>query len=225
MATGCSGHDRRLIPGSNRMPPHYRDRLRFFAQWLRNPRQVAAIAPSGAELASAILSELPEGTRRVIELGGGTGAITRALLASGIHAENLLVLELNAALQAQLARELAGVRVVLGDAAELPRLAHASGYLDDGPADAVVSGLGLLAMERAAQARILRAAFECLRDDGVFVQFTYGPVSPIGDELRDELGLVARHGAFVLRNVPPATVWVYRRSRARSIKPRRTRTL
>ena len=202
------------------MPPHYRDRLRFLAQWLRNPRQLASITPSGAELAGAILEELPEGTRRVIELGGGTGAITRALLASGIRDSELLVLELNTDLQAQLARDFPRSTVLLGDAADLPRLARESGYLGAGPADAVVSGLGLLAMERETQARILRAAFECLRPDGAFLQFTYGPMSPVRDELRDELGLVGRHGAFVLRNVPPATVWTYRRSRARAIKPR-----
>lgn len=202
------------------MPPHYRDRLRFFAQWLRNPRQTAAITPSGTELVAEILAELPQGTRRVIELGGGTGAITRALLASGIDDASLLVLELNAALHAQLVHDFPRACVLSGDAAELPRLAREAGYLDAGPAEAVVSGLGLLAMERETQARILRAAFDCLHVDGVFVQFTYGPMSPVGDELRDELGLVARHGAFVLRNVPPATVWVYRRSRARAIKPR-----
>ncbi|MFT3896582.1 MAG: methyltransferase domain-containing protein [Thermomonas sp.] len=202
------------------MPPHYRDRLRFFAQWLRNPRRTAAVAPSGAELVAAILAELPDGARRVIELGGGTGVVTRALLASGIPDADLLVVELNAALQVQLSAQFPKARVVLGDAAELPRLARESGYLDAGPADAIVSGLGLLSMEREAQARILRAAFECLRPDGALVQFTYGPLSPVRDELRDELGLIARHGAFVLRNVPPATVWVYRRNRARSIKPR-----
>lgn len=202
------------------MPPHYRDRLRFFAQWLRNPRQTAAIAPSGADLVAAVLAEMPRDARRVIELGGGSGAITRALLASGIADADLLVLELNAALHARLAHDFPRVRVVSGDAAELPRLARAAGYLDAGRADAIVSGLGLLAMERDAQAKILRAAFECLHPDGALVQFTYGPVSPVGDELRDELGLVARHGPFVLRNVPPATVWVYRRSRAKSITPR-----
>ena len=207
------------------MSPHVRDRLRFFSQWLRNPRQTAAIAPSGAELVAAVLDELPDGTRRVIELGGGTGAITRALLAFGIADPDLLVLEVNVALHAQLAHAFPRACVLSGDAAELPRLAREAGYLDAGPADAVVSGLGLLAMEREAQSRILRAAFACLQPDGAFVQFTYGPMSPVGDELRAELGLVARHGAFVLRNVPPATVWVYRRNRARSIKPRRTENL
>ena len=94
------------------MPPDYRDRLRFFAQWLRNPRQTAAIAPSGADLVAAVLAEMPRDARRVIELGGGTGAITRALLASGIADADLLVLELNAALHARLAHDFPRVRVV-----------------------------------------------------------------------------------------------------------------
>ena len=115
------------------MSLHVRDRLRFFAQWLRNPRQVAAVTPSGSELVAAILDELPEGTRRVIELGGGTGAITRALLASGIPEVELLVVALNASLQAQLQAQFPRARVVLGDAADLPQLARDSGYADGGP--------------------------------------------------------------------------------------------
>ena len=194
--------------------------LRFFGQWLRNPRQTAAIAPSSDELAAAILSELPTQSRRVIELGGGTGAITRALLAHGIAPADLLVLELNGRLHARLDSDFPDVRVLLGDAARLPLLAEESGFLDDGPVDAVVSGLGLLAMDRGMQRAILGAAFTCLAPQGAMVQFTYGPLSPVRDDLLAELGLVARRGEFVLRNVPPATVWVYQRSRARNIRPR-----
>ena len=194
------------------MPPHYRDRLRFFAQWLRNPRQVAAIAPSGADLVAAILRELPQGTRRVIELGGGTGAITRAIVDHGIAGNALLVLELNEELHAHLRRRFANELLVLGDAVELPRLASEAGFLDAGPADAVISGLGLLAMERELVTRILRSAFACLRADGRFIQFTYGPVSPVSDAVLDALGLRMRRGDFVLRNVPPATVYVYERA-------------
>lgn len=200
--------------------PHYQDRLRFFAQWLRNPRQTAAIAPSGAELVSAILEAMPGDASRVIELGGGTGAITRALRTAGVRDEHLMIVELNAALHARLARAFPQARVVHGDAADLPRLARVSGYLDEGPADAIVSGIGLLGMEPGEQARILQAALECLRDDGVLLQFTYGPLSPVADDLLVELRLLGQRGAFVLRNVPPATVWVYRRARARAIKPR-----
>lgn len=183
----------------------------FFWQWLKNPLRTAAVVPSSTELAAAMIAELPDDTTRVIELGGGTGAITRELLAAGIHASRLLVLELNEELHAHLHTRFPGVHVVLGDARSLPLLAHESGYLEAGPADAVVSGLGLLTMPPSLQQDILAAAFECLRPDGVLVQFTYGPAAPVADAVVRQLDLSVHRGEFVLRNVPPATVYVYRR--------------
>lgn len=183
----------------------------FFRQWLKDPLRTAAVAPSSAELASAMIAELPDDARRVIELGGGTGAITQALLEVGIEADDLLVLELNEELHAHLHARFPKVRVVLGDARSLMQLARDTGYLDAGPADAIVSGLGLLTMPHPLQRDILAAAFDCLRADGVFVQFTYGPVAPVADAVALQLGLKVRRGDFVLRNVPPATVFVYSR--------------
>ena len=182
---------------------------KFFWQWLKNPLRTAAVAPSSAELAAAMVAELPDDVRRVIELGGGTGAITVALLSAGIRDEDLLVLELNEELHAHLHLRFPKVRVVLGDARSLAALATDNGYLTVGPADAIVSGLGLLSMPPALQRDILEAAFDCLRPGGVFVQFTYGPVAPVADTVARELGLQVRRGDFVLRNMPPATVYVY----------------
>ena len=183
----------------------------FFRQWLRDPRRMAAVAPSGPDLAAAMIAELPAGSRRVIELGGGTGAITRALLAHGILGRELLVLELNEELHTHLRARFPQVRIVLGDARDLADVATQAGYLDDGRADAIVSGLGLLNMPAATQREILEAAFACLREDGRFLQFTYGPQSPVADGVVASLGLHVRRGDFVLLNVPPATVYVYSR--------------
>jgi len=195
-------------------------RLRFFGQWLRNPVQTAAIAPSSPELAAALIAELPQGARRVIELGGGTGAITQALLDTGLASADLLVLELNRHLHARLRTRFPNVRVIRGDALHTAELALEHGYLMQGPADAVISGLGLLTMARETQSAILQSAFACLRPEGVLVQFTYGPISPVNEALLLELGFAAQRGEFVLRNVPPATVWTIRRSRAKAIQPR-----
>ncbi|MGO1068474.1 class I SAM-dependent methyltransferase [Lysobacter sp. CA199] len=183
----------------------------FFRQWLKNPLRVAAVAPSSAELAAAMIAELPDEVERVIELGGGTGAITRALLDAGIRDEDLLVLELNEELHAHLRLRFPRVPVLLGDARMLPSLASEQGYLEHGVADAIVSGLGLLTMPHPLQHDILAAAFQCLREDGVFVQFTYGPIAPVAEPVARSLGLQVRRGDFVLRNVPPATVYVYSR--------------
>lgn len=185
--------------------------FKFFWQWLKNPLRTAAVMPSSSELAYAMIGELPEGTQRVIELGGGTGAITRELLAAGIHATQLLVLELNEELHAHLHARFPGVHVVLGDARSLRELAAGCGYLDEGLADAIVSGLGLLTMPPSLQQEILSAAFQCLREDGILVQFTYGPAAPVAESVVRQLRLKVHRGDFVLRNVPPATVYVYSR--------------
>lgn len=192
-----------------------RTRWTLLRQWLKNPRRTAAVAPSSRELAAAMLAELPPDAHRVIELGGGTGALTRALLAHGIRGDALLVLELNEELHAHLRARFPGVRVEEGDARDLPAIAARTGFLAAGPADAIVSGLGLLSMPREAQQAVLEAAFACLRPGGRFIQFTYGPQPPLAAGVVEDLRLSVRRGDFVLRNVPPATVYVYSRGPAK----------
>ncbi|WP_242112172.1 class I SAM-dependent methyltransferase [Luteimonas aquatica] len=189
--------------------PHWMLMLR---QWLRHPRRTAAIMPSGPELAEAMLAELPPGARRVIELGAGTGVFTERLLAHGIAPRDLLSVELNEAMFGRLQRRFPQVRLVRGDARDLAAIAAAQGFADGAKADAVISGLGVLAMPRRLQHDIYAAAFACLREGGRLVQFTYGPQAPLADEVAADLGLEAARGAFVLRNIPPATVYVYRRA-------------
>ena len=189
----------------------------FFRQWLKNPLGIAALSPSGRQLTRQMISELPHGTRRVIELGGGTGVFTRAMLAHGIAPRDLLVLELNEALYQHLRAHFSDVRVECGDARELKAIAQRDGYLDEGPADAIISRLGLLSMARQTQAEILAAAFSTLKPDGRLIQFTYGPKSPVPRDLLDELDLSVRRGGFAWWNVPPASVYVYTRNRSRAV--------
>ena len=184
----------------------------LFGEWLRNPLRTASLVPSSRDLAAAMVEELPHDAHRVIELGGGTGAVTRALLAHGIRADALLVVELSDTLHAHLRKRFPGVRIALGDARELRTIATHDGFLAHGCADAIVSSLGLLAMDEALQRDILAASLACLRTGGRFIQFTYGPQAPVFDEVRAALRLKVRRGGFVLRNVPPATVYVYERA-------------
>lgn len=200
------------------------ERWTFFRQWLKNPLSIAAISPSSQRLAQLMIDELPQGAKRVVELGGGTGVFTHALLKAGIVPADLLVLELNEALHQHLRKRFPDAHVVCGDARELVTLAERDGYSDGGPADAVVSGLGLLSMPRPMQQAILEAAFGVLRPEGRFIQFTYGPTSPVPREVLAELGLGVRRANVAWRNVPPATVYVYTRSRSRRLTPRSMRS-
>ena len=183
----------------------------FLRQWLRDPLKMASVTPSGPQFARLMVAQLPEGSPRVVEVGAGTGVFTRALLDHGIAPSRLLVVEINPHLADFLRARFPGVAVACDDARHLDRLAADHGLLAEGKLDAVVSGLGLLSMSGELRSEILRAAFAALSEEGRFIQFTYGPRSPVRAREREALGLEVRRAGSVLRNLPPASVYVYRR--------------
>jgi phospholipid N-methyltransferase len=205
-------HDRsraRRDTQPRRGTPARPDAWTFFRQWLRNPRAMAALSPSSRQLARLMIEQLPDRAENIVELGGGTGVFTQALLEHGIEPGKLLVVELNEELHQLLMRRFPEVHVVCGDAQELKSIVRNSGFTSG--VDAVVSGLGMLSMPRATQRAILKGVFNVLREGGRFIQFTYGPASPVSRELLNELGLRVKRAGVAWLNVPPATVYVYTR--------------
>ncbi len=180
----------------------------FLSRWFRNPLTVASIAPSSRYLARAMARSLPTSKGWIVELGGGTGSITRALLAHGVPPDNLLVVERDAKLCDYLRRHFPGVRVLNGDACHLAELLRAEGITE--PVKAIVSGLPILIMEHEQQLAIMRAAFQVMEEDGRFIQFTYSFGCPANREVRGQLGLVAQRTEKVWKNLPPARVWSFR---------------
>ena len=57
---------------------------------------------------------------------------------------------------------------------------------------------------------LLRDAFELLSPSGVFVQFTYGMISPIPRRVAEGVPFTAEASQPVWLNLPPARVWCYR---------------
>jgi phosphatidylethanolamine/phosphatidyl-N-methylethanolamine N-methyltransferase len=193
----------------------------FFRQWLKNPLSIAAFSPSGRQLTKQMIAELPPHAARIVELGGGTGVFTRAMIEHGIAPRDLLVLELNDEFYAHLCEQFPEAHVVHGNAIDLEAIARRDGFLAAGLADAAISGLGLLSMSRETQRSILAAAFSVLKPNGRLIQFTYGPASPVPRELLTTMGLQVRRGGFAWRNVPPASVYVYSRNRSEAIRAQR----
>src|SRR6187455_3180673 len=100
----------------------------FFRQWLKDPLGVAAISPSSRQLARQMMTQLPKPSRRVVELGGGTGVFTQALIDHGIAPAELLVLELNEELHQHLVRQFPYAKVVCGDAGNLSAISREYGF-------------------------------------------------------------------------------------------------
>src|SRR3990167_6250220 len=71
----------------------------FLLRALRNPRQLGAVAPSSRHL-GALLARHAKGDDEspIVELGGGSGSLTRAMIKGGIDPARIYVIELDAAL-------------------------------------------------------------------------------------------------------------------------------
>ena len=179
----------------------------FFRLWLKDPFKIGAIAPSSPDLARAMASLVPDSQHYpIVELGGGTGVITQALLERGVPPQKLIVVERDPTLHDLLQKRFPSVNVVQGDAAHLGALLHPHGI---SKVSTIVSGLPLLVFRKSVQQEIIAAAFAVMERGAPFIQFTYGPFSPLP---RKELGLVGRVRKRVLNNLPPASIWVYQRA-------------
>lgn len=179
----------------------------LFKLWLKNPRNIGAVAVSSAELASSMARQIPQGEGYVVELGGGTGSVTKAILAAGTPPERLVVVERDPTLYQLLVDRYPGVKVLLGDAQHLQSLLRQNAIA---PVKAVVSSLPLLSMKKTVQFRIAAQGFAVLEPGAPFIQFTYGFFSPLP---RRRLGVEGRVKDRVLQNIPPASVWLYRKPR------------
>jgi len=172
----------------------------FLGQILTKPHQVVALAPSSRFLCAEMAARIDPQGGPVIELGAGTGNITRAILDRGLAPENLHSIEMNPQFCNRLRARFPGLHVhqiSAGDTGTLP--------VDD--VQAVVSGLPLLSMPVALQHAILTGAFAKLRPGGTYVQFTYGPKPPVTKAVRDALALNWDVSRKIWWNLPPARVY------------------
>lgn len=181
------------------------DTLLFLRQLISRPKQVSAIAPSSRYLARAMARDLGPATGRVVEFGPGTGRLTQGILDAGVKATDLTLFEMSDDFVSHLRGHFPGVTVHLGGAQTAPdHVAPGVG--------AVISGLPLLSMPLDLRESIVKAAFDVLAPDGIYVQFTYGPRAPISDDQIARLGLTYAQTAYVLFNLPPARVFTFRRA-------------
>lgn len=178
----------------------------FFTSWLRNPRKVASIVPSSRRLAAAVARQIdPNRPGWVIELGGGTGAITDQLLARGIPPKRLMVVERDPVMAAFLRERYPDPLIVEGDALKLRDIVRRH---DDNKVHAVVCGLPLLGMPREFVDGIMEEALAIMEPDAQFFQYTYSLFSPLQYK---RYGLKPERVVRVALNIPPASVWQYRK--------------
>lgn len=175
----------------------------FLRRWARNPLQMGSVVPSSPALCRRIARLARWGPgESVVELGAGTGVVSRALLRSGLPPERLVVVEVVPEMAEHLRRTLPGVGVLCGDAFELPRLLPAALH---GRIGTVICGIPLVLLPLERQRRFVSAVDAVAPGNG-FLLYTYCVTSPLPWR---RLDLSAKREAWTPLNIPPASVWRY----------------
>lgn len=179
----------------------------YFRRFLKHPARLASLTPSSQALGRLVAQQVRRGPEEyVVELGCGTGAITRGLLASGVPPERLIAVDLDSELLAVLREEFPEITALECDAAQLTR--HLPPDVV-GRVGTVICGIpvSLLPLE---QQRALRDEMFALMPPGRrFLAYTHRLSAPLPEA---GLDLSGERLARTLRNLPPASVWGYARS-------------
>jgi phosphatidylethanolamine/phosphatidyl-N-methylethanolamine N-methyltransferase len=176
------------------------DWLNFVQRMARNPRAIGAISPASAALAEAMAAQVDFSLPgRVLELGPGTGAVTKALVRRGMGPGSVVAIEADATFARLLRARFPGLEVVEGDATDARRLERL------GPFSAIISSLPLLNFPNHERAALVRELLRLLPPGSPFVQYSYGVKPPLPRSAEVKITLAAK----VWRNVPPARIWVF----------------
>jgi len=171
-------------------------------EFLKHPLQIGSIIPSSRFLERRIVAAAGIGSANVVvELGPGTGGITRAILRAMPQHARLLSVEINPHFHA-LVSGIDDDRLIahLGSACDLKQIIASYGL--DAP-NAVVSGIPFSTMSRSVGSRILEAVSTLLAPKGRFV--AYQVSNRVATLCQPFLG--SGQTAMELVNIPPMRVF------------------
>jgi phosphatidylethanolamine/phosphatidyl-N-methylethanolamine N-methyltransferase len=177
--------------------------LAFLKGFLARPWKVASPVPSGRKLARRIAAQIPaEAGGLLLELGPGTGAVTRAIRERGVAEADLVLIESDAEFVALLRSTFPRACIIRGDAFAFARL------VDSRDLRSIISGLPVIRLPYEQKRHFVRSAMEALAPGMPLVQFSYSrrPPLPLID------GVTVERAATVWENIWPMRIWVYRAS-------------
>lgn len=189
----------------------------------RSLSSTAAVVPSSRFLTSALVEPAGlESAEVVVELGPGTGAVTRQILKRLPPNGRLYAIEVNRAFARRLRDRFHDPRLILINRNANDLLSVIPRY-EIGRVTAVISSLGLTSMDHRLRSNIVLQASKCLEPEGVMMQYQY--VGGFEDlSLTPEVKLTRFRvrpflrrffrevsSSTVLLNFPPAFVFVCRK--------------
>ena len=190
-----------LATSQKKQHPH--DAALFFRRWLSNPLQMGSIIPSSPKLGALIAKQIDKRSGSLIlELGAGTGAITKSLISAGISPGRIVVVEIVPEMADHLRAKFSQTSVLQADAFNLPIQSLKDTGTEIGT---VICGIPLVLLNEAKQRQFIQQV-EAVAPGRGFLLYTYCVTSPLPHRT---LGLDAQRLDWTPLNFPPASVWHY----------------
>lgn len=183
------------------------ENIEFLQAFLKNPLKVGSIAPSSPELAQKMLDEIsPDEENVVLELGVGTGAITKHLQKIVPTKESYFGIELDKDLVRLLRKNFPELKIVRGNACETFSIYQKSGF---GKVGYIICCLPFVSMPNEIGEKILQEVDKFMEQGCVFrtFQYAHGYYFPSAIKLREHMRNrygKAKKSQMVVKNVPPA---------------------
>jgi len=181
--------------------------LQFLRGFLKNPKEVGSVIPSSRFLTRRVLQCGDAASARVIiELGPGTGVLTREILELMPAEGKLIAVELLPEFVELLGRAYPDPRLTLynGSSADLEKALAEAG---EEQADLVVSGIPFSTMERGEGRRTLEASKRVLAPGGRFVAYQFR--SAVRRMAEPVFGPAETRSGFW--NLPPMRIYTFGR--------------
>ncbi|MCF6348137.1 MAG: methyltransferase [Flavobacteriaceae bacterium] len=178
-------------------------KTRFFKTYLKESKQIGSFTPSSRFLVKKMCDKINFKTAKyIIELGSGTGVLTKEILKQAQQNTKIFVFELNEDFYKLLQKEFNDPRLILiNDCAEHLRKVLQEHQVKE--VDAVLSSLPFTTMSELIKNNILDAIYNVLKKDGVYIQYQYS--------LNAKKLIEKRFGklkmSFVSINLPPAFIY------------------
>ena len=180
----------------------------FLQQWFANPQRTGAIAPSSPRLAAAMAQWLPRDRDSfVLELGPGTGAVTKALIDHGLREDRLVAIERNPKMARMLRDKFPRAHIIIGDAWRMDELLHNHREPIES-VGAVISSLPLLNFPEHEAEQLAQKIRAVLQPGGNLVQYSYHLTNP---HTRGAALFRPLASKIIWLNLPPARVSVFRK--------------
>jgi phosphatidylethanolamine/phosphatidyl-N-methylethanolamine N-methyltransferase len=190
-----------------RLERKFDEEIRFFKGWQRDKKGVGALLPTSSVTARRMASVIDTSSGLpVLELGAGTGVITKAILERGVKPSDLVSVEYASHFYDLLRKRFTDVDVRNGDVFELDAvLADRCGQMFD----SVISAVPMLSFPLERRIALMKDLLARVPPGRPVIQITHGPMSPL-PAMPDVYSI--SHFDFVVRNIPPAQLWLYRRN-------------